>query len=307
MTIALTGGTGFVGQATIDALSRRNMPVKALARTIPEGQAEGQPCNIDWVGGSLADDAALEQLVTGAEAIIHIAGLTNTPEPAQFEVANVEGTRKLLSAAKSAGVQRFVFVSSLSAREPHLSAYGASKAQAEQVVAQSGTDWTIIRPPAVYGPRDKDMFELFRSAKYGFVPLPPAGRTSLIHVQDLAELLVAMVPASSEVTGQTFDPDDGRAGGWSHKEMARAIGDAVNRRVIAPHMPRFVLEGAAGLDRIIRGDNAKLTADRVGYMTHPDWVVSSDRVVPPSIWTPAIDTREGMAATAQWYREQGWL
>lgn len=307
MTVAVTGGTGFVGQATIEVLSRLNLPVRALARTVPAGSPQDSANGIDWISGNLADDAALKRLVTGADAIIHIAGLTNTPDPAQFEIANVEGTRRLLSAAQAANVRRFVFVSSLSAREPHLSSYGASKAQAEQVVAQSGTDWTIIRPPAVYGPRDKDMFELFRSATYGFVPLPPAGRTSLIHVQDLAELLVAMIPASSAVSGQTFDPDDGREGGWSHKEMARAIGDAVNRKVIAPHMPKMVLQGAARLDRLIRGDNAKLTADRVGYMTHPDWVVSSGSAVPPSIWTPAIDTRDGMAATAQWYREQGWL
>jgi hypothetical protein len=104
-----------------------------------------------------------------------------------------------------------------------------------------------------------------------------------------------------------FEPDDGRVGGWSHKEMADAIGQAVGRKVFAPHLPKAVVTAASKADRLVRGDGAKLTADRVGYMCHPNWVSRTDKAVPRDVWKPAIATRDGLASTAEWYREQGWL
>lgn len=303
MTIALTGATGFVGQAVLDVLAHRGLPAKALARSEQSRQWTG----VEWIKGDLGNRDALDALIDGVEAVIHIAGLTNTPDPAEFETANVAGTLELVEAAMAANVPRFVFVSSLSAREPHLSAYGASKAKAEKLVAASGLDWTIVRPPAVYGPRDRDMFELFRSAKWGLVPVPPPGRSSMIHVADLAELLVALVPGDEDVTHAVFEPDDGREDGWSHREMAKAIGWAMGRHPWVLHLSGPMLERAAAIDRFCRRGKAKLTLDRVGYMTHPDWVVSKHARVPERIWKPRIPTRDGLKATAQWYREMGWL
>ncbi|MEE1877318.1 NAD-dependent epimerase/dehydratase family protein [Altererythrobacter litoralis] len=301
---ALTGGSGFVGQAVLDVLGDRNEPAGALVRRVTEHDHS----RVEWVTGDLHNKRALDHLVAGARGVIHVAGLTNAPDPAEFEAANVEGTAQLIAAAKQAGAKRFVFVSSLSAREPELSAYGASKAKAEKLVEDSGLDWTIVRPPAVYGPRDRDMFELFRSASFGFVPLPPGGATSIIHAHDLARLLVDLVDAQPAlVRNRTFEPDDAREGGWSHKELAAAIGQAVGRRVFAPHLPRAVLQGAAGVDRLLRGAGAKLTQDRVGYMCHPNWVVRSDRKVPEEVWQPQIAGEAGFKATADWYRQQGWL
>ena len=245
--------------------------------------------------------------VTGAEAVIHIAGLTNAPDAAAFEAGNVSGTLSVIEAALAAGVPRFVFVSSLSAREPGLSAYGASKARAERMVKASGLDWTIVRPPAVYGPRDKDMFELFRAAKWGVVPMPKEGAASLIHVDDLARLLLALVPGGEDVTHRSFEPDDGKRGGWTHHDLALAIGWAMGRRPKVLGLSRRTMELAAKADGMMRGKRAKLTPDRVGYMAHPDWVVSHGAKVPGSVWRPRIESREGLKATAQWYREQGWL
>ncbi|WP_337190770.1 NAD(P)-dependent oxidoreductase [Qipengyuania oceanensis] len=306
--IAFTGGTGFVGQAVCDAIERQGLEARALARRIPDDRRTG----IEWVQGDLANRDALARLIDGAACVIHIAGLTNTPDPAQFDTVNVDGTRNVVAACKAAGVKRLVLVSSLSARKPELSRYGASKAKAEEVVQASGLDWTIVRPPAVYGPRDTEMFELFRGAKWGFVPLPPGGATSIIHADDLAELLVCLAGPASSQSGDTirrrlFEPDDGREGGWAHKELARAIGKAVRRPVFAPHIPERWLYKAAALDRKFRGDKAKLTEDRVGYMVHPNWVSRFDRDVPETVWTPRISGEQGLAATARWYREQGWL
>ncbi len=301
MRLAITGGTGFVGSTMLDLALEQGHGCRALTRK-PQPERDG----VDWVPGTLSETDALTELVIGVDAVIHIAGLLNTPDPAEFEQANVTGTQNVIAAAKAARVKRFVFVSSLSAREPKLSVYGASKARAETLVEASALDWAIVRPPAVYGPRDRDMFELFRSAKFGVVPLPPGGATSIIHVEDLAQLFLAL--AVSKTPKTIYEPDDGREGGWSHKELAQAIGRAVGKRwVFAPNLPKGVLSLAATADKLLRGDKAKLTADRVGYMSHPNWVARSDRAVPTSVWEPQIGGEEGLKATVDWYRAEGWL
>lgn len=300
--VALTGATGFVGKATLAALARSGATVRALARAIPDDRS-----GAEWVQGSLGDRASLARLVDGAETVIHVAGLTTAPDAAAFDAANVAGSLALADAAAQAGVPRFVFVSSLAAREPELSAYGASKAKAEKVVAASGLDWTTVRPPGVYGPWDRDYLEMFRLANRGLVPVPPPGRSSLIHVSDLADLLVALVPGRSETSHRTFEPDDGHAGGWGHRELARLIGWAVGKRPLVVHMSPALLSVASRADRLVRRGKARLTADRVGYMVHPDWVAREEYGVPEEIWTPRMPTRDGLKATARWYREQGWL
>ncbi|MDZ4138116.1 MAG: NAD(P)H-binding protein [Erythrobacter sp.] len=301
--LAITGATGFVGSAVMEAALAAGYQVRALTR-----RAQPECAGVEWVPGDLADRAALAALAQGADAVIHVAGLTNTPDPAKFETANVTGTANVIAAAKEAGTRRLVFVSSLASRMPALSAYGASKARAETLVEASGSDWTIVRPPAVYGPRDRDMLDLFRAAKWGVVPLPPGGATSIIHADDLADLLVVLSGNAAPTHKQIYEPDDGREGGWSHKELAQAIGHAVGKRsVFAPHLPRVVLESAAAADRLLRGDRAKLTADRVGYMCHPNWIARFDRAVPPGVWQPRIAGEEGLKATAQWYAREGWL
>ena len=287
MTIAVTGGTGFVGQALLDEAGAQGLQLRALARK-PQQPREG----VEWVAGDLADRAALADLVQGTQAAIHVAGVTTAADAAGFEAGNVAGTMAMVEACLAAGVPRLVLVSSLSAREPELSQYGASKARAEQVVKASGLDWTIVRPPAVYGPRDDGLAQ---------------GRASLIHAADLARLLLALVPGGEAVTHRSFEPDDGRNDGWSHYELARAIGWAVGRRPwvlgLSPRLMRLAARG----DVMLRGARAKLTLDRVGYINHPDWVVSAEARVPGQIWQPHVETREGLRATAMWYRKHGWL
>lgn len=303
MTLAITGATGFVGQALLDRALKAGQTVRALTRREQRPRA-----GVEWVRGDLADRAALRELCRGAEAAIHVAGVVNAPDAAGFEAGNVTGTLNLIEAARHQGVPRLVHVSSLSAREPDLSAYGASKARAEKLVRAGGIDWTIVRPPAIYGPRDTEMFELFRLARWGLMPMPPRdGRTSVIHVDDLARLMLALVPMSEDVSHQVYEPDDGRKDGWSHYELARAIGWAMGRRPWVVHLSRASLERVARADRFVRGRKAKLTLDRVGYMTHPDWVVTHAARPPADLWRPLIPTREGLKATAEWYRAKGWL
>ncbi|MEO8547636.1 MAG: NAD-dependent epimerase/dehydratase family protein [Sphingomicrobium sp.] len=301
LKLAITGGTGFVGSRLIDAAVAEGHQVRALTRR----PMDPLP-NVDWVSGALDQSAALEELVAGTDAVVHVAGVLKGRTAADFDRANVDGTQAMLSAAKAAGVSRFVHVSSLAAREPQLSLYGASKARSEALVAGAGLRHAIVRPPAVYGPGDKETLELFKMAKLGVVLLPPRGRLSLIHVDDLVRLLLALAGPNAP-SGQVVEPDDGRPGGWTHKELARALGSAVGRSNISLSVPSGLLKLAAKADRLLRGDKAKLTADRAAYFSHPDWVADPSRAPPPDLWRPRIATEAGLANTAKWYREQGWL
>ncbi|MET1755464.1 NAD(P)-dependent oxidoreductase [Novosphingobium sp. RD2P27] len=302
MIIALTGGTGFVGRAFVESALEAGHELVVLARSPQEPRA-----GVEWVLGDLENRAALAELVRGADAVVHVAGVVNGPDAKAFRAGNYVGTLNLVEAAGAEGVRRFIHVSSLSAREPGLSAYGASKERGEKVVMASLLDWTVVRPPAIYGPRDKEMFELFRAARWGVIPMPKEGRASLIHVDDLARLLLALLPGGEGVSGRTFEPDDGRAGGWEHRELALAIGWAVDRRPKVLGLSPAALRRAAGIDGFLRGRGAKMTPDRAAYFSHPDWTGHPSAHVPPEIWEAQVETRTGLKATAQWYREQGWL
>lgn len=301
MNLAITGGTGFIGSHLVDAALDAGHSVRALAR-----RDQPERGGLEWISGDLSSRDALEQLVRDADAIIHVAGTINAPTAAAFEKGNVEGTLSMLAAATAGGVQRFVHVSSLAAREPKLSLYGASKCKAEELVMGSGLDWAIVRPPAVYGPGDKETLELFRMARLGVMLMPPKGRISVIHVDDLARLLLALVPGGAP-SRCLIEPDDGKSSGWSHREFAQALAAAVGTRAAVISSPGILLRLAAKADKLLRGDKAKLTTDRAAYFSHRNWVVEPKRAPPDHLWQPQIPTERGLRETAEWYREKGWI
>ncbi|MBO9581983.1 MAG: NAD(P)H-binding protein [Sphingobium sp.] len=301
--LAITGATGFVGKAVLAKALADGLRVRALTRR-PQEPRDG----VEWILGTLEDQRQLEKLVAGTDTVLHIAGMVNAPNRAAFEACNATGTAAVIAAMKAQGIQRLVHVSSLAAREPQLSDYGWSKAEAERHVAGSGLDWTMIRPPAIYGPHDAEFLELFQMAQWGFMLLPPGGRISIIHADDLADLLVAMARTPDRAThDQIYEVDDGRHNAWTHKTLAKAIGRAVGRNVVPVNMPALLVKLGAHVDRLIRRDKARLTPDRASYFCHPDWSSRVAMAPPESVWTPQIDTEPGLAATAEAYRERGYL
>lgn len=301
MILAITGATGFVGQAVMDEAARQGVTLRALTR-----RDQPERSGVTWVRGDLEDEEALARLVEGAEAVLHIAGVVNAPNAEEFHAGNVAGTQRVVAAARNGGVPRFVHVSSLAAREPALSDYCRTKRLGEEVVQVSGLNWAAVRPPAVYGPRDTEMFELFKAAKLGVIPVPKGGRTSLIHVGDLARALLALVPRSAP-SGVIYEVDDARQGGWAHTELARAIAVAVGKKARVVEISPLLVRFGARLDGLFRGRKAKLTPDRANYMCHPDWVCDPAAAPPADLWQPQIASPDGLAATAQWYRDAGWL
>jgi len=302
-TLAMTGATGFVGRATLRQAVEAGWHVRALTRRAQEARD-----GVTWIAGALDRPDSLAEMVAGADALLHIAGVVNVPTRAAFEAGNAVATANVVEAARGAGVQRFVHISSLAAREPGLSHYGWSKARAETIVEASGLDWTIVRPPAVFGPGDTEMLDLFRMARRGLMLIPPRGRMSAIYVDELARLLVALAAERHAGFGQTYEPDDGQPGGWSHRGFARAIGRAVGRdRVATLAVPAPLLHAGGRLDMLVRRHRAKLTADRARYIAHPDWVAAEGACPPPDVWRPTVDTADALAETVRWYRREGWL
>ncbi len=298
--LAITGGTGFVGSRLIDLALAAGHEIRALTRRPQAGRT-----GIAWIDGALDTPEPLDRLLHGADVALHVAGVVNAPDRAGFAFGNVAGTQAVVDAAIRAGVRRFVHTSSLSAREPGLSNYGWSKRAAETVVAASGLDWSIVRPPGIYGPGDMELRDLFRMARTGVALLPPRGRVSVIHVDDIAALLLTL--AAADAAPAIHEADDGRPGGWTHAELIRAIGVAIGRKPLAVPLPKAVLTLAAYGDRAFRGTGAKLTPDRVGYLCHPDWTVDPAKRPDPALWTPRVPTAQGLADTAAWYRAGGLL
>ena len=301
MRLAVTGGTGFVGSHLVDVAIDAGHTIAALTR-------REQPARdrVHWISGDLDNRAALHRLVENADGVIHIAGVIAGSSEAAFQKGNVAGTLSMLAAATAGGIHRFVHISSLAAREPKLSLYGASTARAEELVHSSGLNWAVVRPPAVYGPGDRETLELFRMAKLGIMLMPPRGHLSLIHVHDLARLLLALAVNAGPSTC-VIEPDDGKKGGWTHREFARSLGRAVGTKPAIISTPGVFLRFAAHADRLFRGPKAKLTVDRAAYFSHRNWVVEPKRAAPPSLWEPKIATNQGLADTARWYAEKGWL
>jgi nucleoside-diphosphate-sugar epimerase len=299
---AVTGTTGFVGRVTLDRLLEAGWQVRALTR-----RDQPERSGVTWINGSLDKPGSLTELCEGADAVLHVAGVVNAPDARGFEAGNVTGTANMIAAAKEVGIKRIVHVSSLAAKHPEMSMYGASKMRAERLVGTSMLDWTIVRPPGVFGPGDTEVFDMFRLAQKGWALLPPRGRGSWIYVDDLARLLVALLPAHDEATARIFEADDGTEGGWSHEAFARAIGWAVGQRINILHAPRFLLKLAGRADRMLRGRKAKLTPDRASYLSHSDWTIDRNAAPPPALWQPQKETRQGLKDTVRWYKAHGWM
>ncbi|MDK2762249.1 MAG: NAD(P)H-binding protein [Sphingopyxis sp.] len=298
----MTGATGFVGRATIQQAVAAGWHVRALTR-----RAQPDRDGVTWIKGALEDTDSLAEMAAGADVVLHIAGVVNVPTRAAFEAGNATATANVIDAARGAGVTRMVHVSSLAAREPALSNYGWSKERAEAVVMNSGLDWTIVRPPAVFGPGDTEMLDMFRMARRG-IALVPNGRMSAIYVDELARLLVTLAADRGASIGGVYEPDDGTPDGWSHRDFARAVARAVGRqRLSTLATPALLLKAGGRIDTLLRRSRAKLTPDRARYIAHPDWVAAKGACPPADLWRPECDTDSALAETVRWYRREGWL
>lgn len=309
--VAVTGANGFIGRQLIPELARSGWRPRLLLRRDPIAP-EWQHLRPEIVAGSLADRAALEQLVEGATAIIHVAGLIKAATRRQFFEVNCEGAAALATVAqRTAPAAHFVLISSLAAREPALSDYAASKRAGEAAVRDAvGSRATILRPPVTYGPGDRESLRIFQLARGRRVPVPgPAdARAALIHVRDLARLIAAL--AASPPAGAVLAAADGQPQGYRRDDMmriaARAVGNESPRLVRVPGLVLRAVALAGDTARLF-GSSAMLNSQKLRELRHPDWSVPADQLARPAGWTPEFDLPAGFADAVAWYRAAGWL
>ncbi len=320
--VALTGGTGFIGRHAIRALLEQGWWVRVLARDENRLrralQSVGVDINacctkLDFVIGDMEDEAVLARLLEGADAALHIAGLVKAPRTEDFLRVNARAAERLARLADATGVRRFVHVSSLAAREPHLSTYARSKRAGEEAVLSTlGQRAVAVRPPAVYGPADEATFGLIDqlSRRVGFVPGRADMRVSLIHVRDMADALAALVEDARAGGGEVLEVDDGKPGGYTWEDMRQAAEEALRRRVRLCLLPRPLVSGAAhvadGLAGLL-GRAFMLSREKVNELYHHDWVARPPRVQERTGWTPAVQFAEGFLDTLGWWCRQGRL
>lgn len=334
MRAFVTGGTGFVGSHLVEALLHRGDEVVCLVRDPRKAASLFLHRQPDTVLGDLTDERALRQACEGAEVVFHLAGLTAARDREEFFRINEEGTRRVLetSAQAAPALQRFVYVSSLSAAGPtsqgHLltesappkpiSNYGASKLAAEEAIRRGRLPWNVVRPPAVYGPRDAEMARAFKLARWGLAPVFGDGsqELSLIHVSDLIAALLAVV--DSAPAGATYfaahpeivaQHDLQRA---IHAAVLRARGATAGglRRAIVVPLPRLFARGAlhvTGAAARLLGRPTILSPDKGPEFFAEAWTCSPAALERDTGWRAEIPIAVGLEQTARWYHEHHWL
>lgn len=310
--VAVTGGTGFLGRYTVAALHGAGWRVRLLVRRDPVHPLL-RDVPLDIVPGDLQDVDALARLVRGADAVVHVAGLTKAPggSRAAFMATNRDGAGRLAAAvARDAPAARFVFVSSQAAREPGLSAYAASKRAGEGIAAEAlDGRLVILRPGVIYGPWDRDGLALLRVARAPLAPVTvrPDVHFAMIHARDAAAAIVAVLRADLP-PDSCFELSDAQVGGhpWrSVLHLAARLCGATPRPVPLPDAV-FVASGAAAdAWTAVTRRPAIFGRGKAREMLHRDWSSQAASQPPPGIWTPRIGLEEGLAETVAWWTEAG--
>jgi nucleoside-diphosphate-sugar epimerase len=310
--VALTGATGFIGLHLVRALQSAGWAVRVLVRRDPGAQG-WRTTPPEMVRGAIEDERALDALVDGVDAVIHLAGLIKATSRDAFFAVNRDGAGAIARRARTLSPRaHFLLVSSLAAREPGLSDYAASKRAGEEAAREAfGAPITVLRPPAVYGPGDRETLAFFQLARQRFVPLlgPPEARAAMIHVADLSRLIVALL-AQPPTRDVVLTACDARADGYRWSEVmsaaARAVGNASPRLVQAPLalLRTVALVGDAGRSL---GSANMLNSQKLRELRHPDWSVSETERARAEGWTPRFDLDAGFADAVEGYRACGWL
>jgi nucleoside-diphosphate-sugar epimerase len=328
LRVLVTGGSGFLGSHVVEQLARAGHEVVALVRSTSKRDFLSSLPNVSFVTGAVEQKDTLRKAADGVDAIVHAAGLVKALTVLDFEAVNVEGTQNLLDLAKkrAAGLKRFVFVSSLAAigpsedgkpvspdQEPHpLTHYGRSKLRAERAVMAMKDELpvTVIRPPMIYGPRDKESFAFFQAVNFRLLPMVGDGNNtmSVVYGADAASACIKAIFADTP-SGKAYFVDDGNVYVW--REMLDAVETALKRRALLRFsIPMPVLRLAAfASEEYARYTKkaAMLTRDKLNELLAAHWVCDSSSTRADLGWTPEVDWAEGTRRAATWYLEQGWL
>jgi nucleoside-diphosphate-sugar epimerase len=320
--VAMTGATGFIGRNLAAHLVARGDTVRAIVRA---ESGRRPPDGVEVVHAPLAVDA-LRRAFSGADVVVHLAGVVSTVRDKQFLTVNVDGTRIAAEAALHAGA-RFVHLSSLAAAGPAaanaprreddppapINAYGRSKLAGEAAVhSVAGLRWTILRPGVVYGPGDRAVLPLFRFAAHGLMPLVgrPGAAYTFVYVDDMVRAIAAAIDAGAAPSADALTCFVGHPRAVTVGALFEAIRAAVGRNATTLPLPRAVVYPAAVVGDIVgrmMGRPLPINRRRYAEMYAEGFVCRVDRLRERLGVEAAVDLQDGVARTAAWYREQGWL
>lgn len=326
MKVLVTGGSGFLGSHVVEQLSNDGHEVVALVRKNSNRKFLSTLSNVTLADGSIEDRASLDRAVAGVDAIVHSAGLVKAKSEAAFFECNTQGTVNLLEAALAhTTLKRFVHVSSLEAcgpspdqspvrsdQEQPVTAYGRSKLAAEKEVLarKDKLPVVILRPAAIYGPRDVEFLEAFRAARKRQWPVIDDGSMlgCYVYGPDCARACIQAITADIP-SGNIYFVDDGEP-----LPMARAMGDLLHESLGTSPLLRFgipfpvlrvVARGVEAYGKV-RGKAVMLTREKVAMLAR-HWVCESGKTRDELAWSPEVKLSEGLRLTAKWYEREGWL
>ncbi|MCI0532312.1 MAG: NAD-dependent epimerase/dehydratase family protein [candidate division Zixibacteria bacterium] len=322
----VTGASGFLGSHLVEALVAGGHQVRALVRKTSRLEWL-LDTKVEYLFGDIGDKAGLKKVLVDYEYIFHAAGLITAKNPEQFFEANEKGTRNLLETAveNRLPLKRFVYISSLAASGPSLdgspvretdpchpiSIYGESKLAGERAIFEFADRFpvTALRPPAIYGPRDRQLLNLFKITKLGVMPILGEGdnRFTVIYIQDLVRGII-QASFSPQGAGQTYFLTDGEVYSWL---SAGEILSQIQKKKFRPFaIPKSLLMLVATLADLIAGITGKgfyLTRRKVKELDYKIWVCDIEKAKSQLGYRPIFDFRRGAEETIKWYREKKWI
>jgi nucleoside-diphosphate-sugar epimerase len=326
MKALVTGSNGFIGSHLVEELVRRNWDVVCLVRTTSRRRSlEGLPVRLTF--GDCRDRESLRPAVRDADYVFHLAAVIDALDWSAYDESNVRGTRNMVEVCleENPGLRKFVYVSSIAAVGPNpadrpmteadecrpASDYGRSKRLAEEAVlaAAERLPVTIIRPPNVLGPRQKELFQAMSLLSRRVMPLVGTGgpQTSLADVSDVVAAVI-LAAERAESRGKVYFVTDGRAYAW--REVTDAIADALGRKRFYVKIPfRLQLAAAAASEFAarLRKTIPRLTRTHVRAARTARWIYDGTRIEKELGFRPRLDMAESVRRTVAWYRERGLI
>lgn len=323
--VLITGASGFVGFHLIEAALKNGLEVFAVVRKSSKTD-HLKNLNIQYAYSNFNSIEALQAEIeqNQYDYIIHAAGVTKANSAADYDAVNTDYTINLAKAAVASGrIKKFVFVSSLAAVGPlttvdgilnednpqlPVTAYGHSKKRAEEAL-KSITDlnYVILRPTAVYGPRDKDILIVLKQFAGRFEPY--IGKIdqylSFIYVKDLAEACILALTKGHQTA---YLISDGKR--YNRYELANITKRLLNVSTLKIHLPVGLVRVIAGLaesvSRITKKPSA-LNVEKLNELTAVNWICSIEKAQRELGFTPQYDLNRGLEKTLKWYKEHKWL
>lgn len=320
----VTGASGFVGSHLAETLALQKVKVKLLVRPtskLPFGLMPG----MELCFGDVTDFASVKKAAKGVKVVYHLAGILRGSDFSKLNAVNAEGTRNVCRAIEGQrGIKRLVYVSSLSAAGPARNGkpidesdpcrpacdYGATKLAGEEIALSYRKKFpvTVLRPAAVYGPRETDIFNYFKMVRQGLLFVPTLEqKVSFIHVADLV-FSILKAAHSPKAVGKIYFVSDGRALSW--QELAAFIGKALKKSYLTFKVPMGIVKMVAVLGEAVEkvtGKASMLNVDKVKEAYFPSWVCSNQRIRRELGFRPRFEIRRGIENAVDFYHRAGWL